>query len=138
MASNYMPASTELLDLRTVQEPSCTNTAGRNQEVSLPTELIQHICRIEQRADAAVVECQQDWAVFVMERSCEQLRSGRRFAAKTLFDRQQVVSELDAIQFIHVGISPLEPTQLPAALRHDIMIQQRNCLDIHCDLCRAA
>jgi hypothetical protein len=62
MTSDYMAAPSQFLDLASIKEPWGANTACCHEEVRFPSELVQYVRGVEQRADASVVDGQQERA----------------------------------------------------------------------------
>ena len=129
MTSDDVAAPVQIADLGRVEEPGSANAAGRDQEVRLPTKLIEHPCDVERGAHSTVVECQQERAI--RRRPGKQLNGGDGVAPETLRDGLQVPAELDAIQLIHIRIGALKATRLPLARGHHIVKQECDCARTH-------
>jgi hypothetical protein len=95
VTSDDVAASSQLFDLAPIQEPGSAYTTCRNQKMSFPPELVEHICDIKQSAHAAIVKRQQDGMVLC--RPDKQLRPSDWSVAQILSDRRQVSTEYGTI-----------------------------------------
>jgi hypothetical protein len=118
MASNQMPSSVQIHNLRFVQKSRLSDPIGGDEEVSHPPELLQQSSDVQTCAYATIIKSQQQPAPLPVGWWI-QSTAGPFRGPHNLF---QMTLEFLAAQLVDMGVRFLKAAELILLPRNDIVI----------------